>query len=384
MKQPFRSIFTICGLLLGIPLTSWLIGIGALSFLPEHNNLIDYGVICIFLGLIFFAIFPLAARGMKEMTASIEKSVENVRMSDLAIAVIGMILGLLLAMLISTAYSRIPNDWVSLILTVPTYLVLGYLGFMIPYRRRGEISSLISNRLAKNREAHEKSQEAKDTSAKKTLKKKEYAVPKLLDTSVIIDGRISDIVKTGFLEGPLIVPVYVLNELQLISDSSDDLKRGKGRRGLDIVNQMQDEDTTKIVILDEDFDEIHEVDAKLIKMAKAKGWKILTNDFNLNKVATVQGVTVLNINDLANAVKSLVLPGEHIKIQLIKSGKEHDQAVGYLEDGTMIVVENGKSRIGDEVQVVVTSVLQTSAGRMIFARLGDTQVHPSRSKKRTA
>lgn len=189
-----------------------------------------------------------------------------------------------------------------------------------------------------------------------------------MDTSVIIDGRIADICKTGFIEGTMVIPGFVLEELQHIADSSDVLKRNRGRRGLDILNRIQKELSVKVHIYEGDFEEIQEVDSKLVKLAKVLSGKVVTNDFNLNKVCELQGVPVLNINDLANAVKPVVLPGEELSVQVIKDGKEHNQGVAYLDDGTMIVVEGGREHIGNEIDVLVTSVLQTSAGRMIFAK----------------
>jgi uncharacterized protein YacL len=194
---------------------------------------------------------------------------------------------------------------------------------------------------------------------------------KILDTSVIIDGRISDICDTGFLEGILVIPNFVLNELQMIADSADSIKRNRGRRGLDILNKMQKDQGVKVKISDMDFPEIPEVDAKLVKLAKVMKAKVVTNDFNLNKVAEFHGVPVLNINQLSNALKPIVLPGEDMKISLVKEGKDASQAIGYLDDGTMVVVENGRRRLNHDVDVVVTSVLQTTAGRMIFGRLKD-------------
>lgn len=194
---------------------------------------------------------------------------------------------------------------------------------------------------------------------------------KILDTSVIIDGRIADICDTGFLEGILVIPNFVLNELQMISDSADSIKRNRGRRGLDILNKMQKDHSIKVKISDMDFYDIHEVDSKLVKLAKVMKAKVVTNDFNLNKVAEFHGVSVLNINQLSNALKPIVLPGEQMFVSLIKEGKDPNQAIGYLDDGTMIVVENGRKRLNDSVDVIVTSVLQTSAGRMIFARIKD-------------
>ncbi len=192
---------------------------------------------------------------------------------------------------------------------------------------------------------------------------------KILDTSVIIDGRISDICDTGFLEGILVIPNFVLNELQMIADSADSIKRNRGRRGLDILNKMQKDQSIMVKISDMDFKDTPEVDAKLVKLGKVMKAKIITNDYNLNKVAEFHGVPVLNINQLSNALKPIVLPGEEMNVALIKEGKDPDQAIGYLDDGTMVVVENGRKMLNREVDVTVTSVLQTTAGRMIFTRL---------------
>ncbi len=192
---------------------------------------------------------------------------------------------------------------------------------------------------------------------------------KLLDTSVIIDGRIADLCETGFIEGTLIVPHFILQELQHISDSSDGLKRARGRRGLDILNVLQKMTNIQVKLVEDDFPHVKEVDTKLIELGKQMNGKVLTNDFNLNKVAGIQGVEVLNINDLCNALKPVVLPGETIRVFVLKEGKESGQGVAYLDDGTMVVVDHARASIGKNVDVVVTSVLQTSAGRMIFTRL---------------
>lgn len=191
----------------------------------------------------------------------------------------------------------------------------------------------------------------------------------LLDTSVIIDGRIADICDTYFLTGKLILPRFVLKELQLIADSSDPLKRNRGRRGLDVLNKIRTNPNIQVKIHEMDFSEITTVDAKLVKMGQVMGAKIFTNDYNLNKVAELQGVKVLNINELANALKPVVMPGELMEVKILKEGKEHDQGVAYLDDGTMVVVDNGRRRIGQTLTVTITSVLQTQAGRMIFAKL---------------
>jgi uncharacterized protein YacL len=192
---------------------------------------------------------------------------------------------------------------------------------------------------------------------------------KILDTSVIIDGRIADLCETGFMEGGFVLPQFILQELQHIADSSDSLKRARGRRGLDVLRRIQEMPGIAVKIIDDDFPQIREVDAKVVALAKKLGAKIVTNDLNLNKVASLQGVKVLNINDLSNALRPIVLPGESLRVFVLKEGKEAGQGVAYLEDGTMVVVDDGKRLIGKHVEVIVTSVLQTTAGRMIFTRL---------------
>jgi uncharacterized protein YacL len=197
---------------------------------------------------------------------------------------------------------------------------------------------------------------------------------KILDTSVIIDGRIADIVETGFLDGILVIPQFVLRELQLVADSADSMKRNRGRRGLDILQKIQKNPDLQVRIVEDDFPQVREVDMKLIELAKVYGCKVVTNDFNLNKVATLHGVEVLNINELANALKPVVLPGETMKVFILKEGKEFNQGVAYLDDGTMVVVDHAKKLISKTVEITVTSVLQTTAGKMIFGRY-DERVH---------
>jgi len=202
---------------------------------------------------------------------------------------------------------------------------------------------------------------------------------KILDTSVIIDGRIADIVETGFLDGTLVIPQFVLRELQLVADSADSLKRNRGRRGLDILQKIQKMTQLHVQILEDDFPNVHEVDMKLIELAKVYNCKIVTNDFNLNKVAQLHGVEVLNINELANALKPIVLPGETMRVFILKEGKEYNQGVAYLDDGTMVVVDNAKKMISRTIDISVTSVLQTTAGKMIFGRF-DGRVHAVHDK----
>lgn len=278
-----------------------------------------------------------------------EESVKGMPITDLLAGLAGCITGLVISALIYPSLAQI-SDPVAAI-PVMVSLLLAYLGFKLGYAKKEELLSFLL-RNGKN---------AVDS---------EFMLGehKILDTSVIIDGRIADICKTGFIEGILVIPEFVLEELQHIADSSDLLKRNRGRRGLDILNKIQKELDVKVLIYEGDFEEISEVDSKLVRLAKVLEGKVVTNDYNLNKVCELQGVAVLNINDLANAVKPVVLPGEEIVVQVIKDGKEHGQGVAYLDDGTMIVVEGGRDFIGTTLEVLVTSVLQTSAGRMIFAK----------------
>jgi uncharacterized protein YacL len=268
-----------------------------------------------------------------------------------------LIAGLLIAALLGLILNDFPV--IGQVITVLSAVVFGYLGISVGTRKRDEAASVFGGGMKRYKGEQASSQPEKPAAG---------ACPKVLDTSVIIDGRIADIVKTGFLEGPLIVPGFVLEELRHIADSSDVLKRNRGRRGLDILNRMQKEMGVDIRINEQEVGEGLEVDSKLLKLAKLLGGKVVTNDFNLNKVAELQGVPVLNINELANALKPAVLPGEEMNVLVVKDGKEAGQGVAYLDDGTMIVVDGGKRHIGDTIGVTVTSVLQTAAGRMIFAK----------------
>ena len=274
----------------------------------------------------------------------------KVSVRGLSSAVFGLIFGLIMAKLVSDTLALIHIDeTVFYSLRVALTLVFCYLGMIVAIRGRDEFNIIVPY-------VKFSRQDQKD----------ELVV---LDTSVIIDGRIADICSTKFLDGKFIVPRFVLKELQQIADSSDSLKRARGRRGLDILGKLQKNPNIDIKIHNEDFADLKEVDAKIVKLAKVLGAKVFTNDFNLNKIAEIQGVSVLNVNELANALRPVVLPGETLDIRLIKEGKEYNQGVGYLEDGTMVVVDNGRRLIGQNVRVIVGSVLQTAAGRMIFGKL---------------
>ncbi|MEC2073976.1 PIN/TRAM domain-containing protein [Alkalihalophilus marmarensis] len=285
----------------------------------------------------------------------VEEAIVKAPVTDVLFGSMGLIIGLIVAYLIGIPLNVIQIPVVSTIVPIFVTIFLGYFGFQIGFKKRDELINLFTRNIGKD-----KKKEEEERASGSQLK--------ILDTSVIIDGRIADICKTGFLEGTLVIPEFVLEELQHIADSSDVLKRNRGRRGLDILNKIQKELPINVEIYEGDFEEIQEVDSKLVKLAKLSSGMVVTNDFNLNKVCELQGVSVLNINDLANAVKPVVLPGEELNVQVIKDGKEQHQGVAYLDDGTMIVVEGGRDYIGKNLDVVVTSVLQTSAGRMIFAK----------------
>ena len=310
-------------------------------------------------GIIFYIISSWLINLGKESTTKVEKALQRVPTSEIMVGSIGLITGLVIAYLISSGPIKlIPVAWLGTLFSIVIYMLLGYLGISISVKKREDIFGIFAI-LKKT------AQKDKDKASAKT---NSVIQPKILDTSVIIDGRIADICKTGFVEGPLIIPAFVLEELRHIADSSDALKRNRGRRGLDILNKIQKELDIDVEIIEKDFDEVSEVDTKLLKLAQHMNGKVVTNDYNLNKVAEFQKVAVLNINELANAVKPVVLPGEEMVVQVIKDGKEFGQGVAYLDDGTMIVVDGGKRYIGETIEVLVTSVLQTAAGRMIFVK----------------
>jgi len=245
---------------------------------------------------------------------------------------------------LSLMFSNIAVPILSTLLSIGAYVLCGFYGCKFGLTRRSEIMSGIARG---NGDAR----------------------PKVLDTSVIIDGRILDIALTGFIEGTFVVPEFVLRELRHIADHSDQTKRNRGRRGLDILKSLQKEFGSRVCIDSTDFSEVGEVDLKLLRLADKLGGVLVTNDYNLNKVAAVQNTPVLNINELAGAVKPILLPGEELRLMLLREGKEKEQGVGFLEDGTMVIVDGGRKYIGQEVDLSVTSSLQTAAGRMIFARL---------------
>jgi uncharacterized protein YacL len=306
-------------------------------------------------GLILFLLSPKLIELSIKITKNTELELSKVPANQILVGSIGLIIGLVIAYLISGAINNIPIPFVDNALSLVAYIFLGYLGVSLATKNLGDFSKLPEI----IRKSGSKSNSSKITNEAK---------PKILDTSVIIDGRISDICKTGFIEGDIIIPEFVLKELRHIADSSDNLKRVRGRRGLDILKVIQQDLDVEVKIVDTDFDDVSEVDIKLLKLAQKTNGMVVTNDYNLNKVAQLQGVPILNINELANAVKPVVIPGEQMTVQIIKEGKESNQGIAYLDDGTMIVVEGARHLINEVLNVTVTSVLQTAAGKMIFAK----------------
>lgn len=361
-EKILRAIFVLLFTVLGIVLSRQ--GETVLALLLPNSVLTEtilgstfMSLAAMLFGGIFGAIIgsfisPYLIKSLFMFTSTVEKSLSAMSTQDLIAGTLGLFLGLIIANLVGLAFGSVP--YIGPYVSVALSIILGYLGMHLVVSKKSELAGWLH--------LH-----AEGSFDKK--KNKDHHTGKLLDTNVIIDGRVADIYRSGFLEGPIIVPVFVLEELQKIADSSDILKRNRGRRGLDILNHMRKNSKDDVIIVTNDFEDISEVDSKLVKLAREKNYKIVTNDYNLNKVAELQGVAVLNINDLAIAVKPAVIPGEQIFVQLVKSGKEEGQGVAYLEDGTMIVVENGSQCIGKEVPVIITSVLQTSAGKMIFAKL---------------
>ena len=361
-EKILRAIFVLLFTVLGIVLSRQ--GETVLALLLPNSVLTEtilgitfMSLAAMLVGGIFGAIIgsfisPYLIKSLFMFTSTVEKSLSAMSTQDLIAGTLGLFLGLIIANLVGLAFGSVP--YIGPYVSVALSIILGYLGMHLVVSKKSELAGWLH--------LH-----AEGSFDKK--KNKDHHTGKLLDTNVIIDGRVADIYRSGFLEGPIIVPVFVLEELQKIADSSDILKRNRGRRGLDILNHMRKNSKDDVIIVTNDFEDISEVDSKLVKLAREKNYKIVTNDYNLNKVAELQGVAVLNINDLAIAVKPAVIPGEQIFVQLVKSGKEEGQGVAYLEDGTMIVVENGSQCIGKEVPVIITSVLQTSAGKLIFAKL---------------
>lgn len=312
---------------------------GIFNIIYSNLELITFIIVSI------LAFFTVAIPLSKRLAYKLETLLEENTLQEILIYVVAIAIGLGVANLIGNAFVQHKKYTPFVILL---YIGLGYFSYHTAQLKKEEIKRWFS---------------------KKGVTQYDGATPKILDTSVIIDGRIVDILRTGFIEGKIVIPVFVLDELRHIADSSDGLKRNRGRRGLDILNEIQENLSVTVEIIEKDYKSIKEVDSKLIKLAEELNGALVTNDYNLNKVASFQKMVVLNINELANAVRPVVLPGEEMHVLVVKEGKEDSQGIGYLNDGTMIVVEGGKKYVGEMMDVVVTTVLQTAAGRMIFTKL---------------
>lgn len=355
LKKIVRGVLTGVGMAVGYGVGEAMLKISAIRdlwlFSSSYKVLLLVIFMALIFGIIFFLLSPIIYSGVSELIEYVEKNIQKLSVGELAYGAVGALIALIITSLLSSPLLDVHKVF-GPIVVIFLNLIAVIIGTDIMMKKKEDITNILLN-LKKNGI---------------TKEKKIKSVPKVLDTSVIIDGRIFDICETGFIEGPLIIPNFVLDELRHISDSADGLKRIRGRRGLDILNKIQKELNIETQIWEGDFPKIEEVDSKLLKLAQVLKGKVITNDYNLNKVAEVQGVPVLNINELSNAIKPVVIPGEEMTVEVVKDGKESSQGVAYLDDGTMIVVENGRKLIGEEVDVLVTSVLQTAAGRMIFAK----------------
>lgn len=354
LKKIVKFIFGIIGAIMGYNSVVMLGVSEEIEFTTGNIGafLISKQFIAIIIGAIigYFLISFLLEKFL-DFILNFDYKLKEVSWKKIVISFLGIILGLIIGSLINLAFSISSIPGLGLPLQILINVIFIYIGLTLALYKSDDIF----NFLFENSKFLESSTSSNITK-------------KILDTSVIIDGRIYDICQTGFIEGELIIPEFVLEELRHIADSSDGLKRNRGRRGLDILKKMQKDNKIEVNIIGKNYEEIPEVDSKLVKMAKEYQAKIVTNDFNLNKVSELQGVFVLNINELANAVKPVVLPGEEMDVKVIKEGKEDRQGIGYLDDGTMIVVDNGIDYMDEKISVLVTSILQTAAGRMIFAK----------------
>lgn len=357
-----RLLVGLLGATIGYALSSVLklLGLSQMFLTFGPNAVTAQFIISFSIALIFFLIFFIASPWIMKQAIKLakatEKELQKIPFTQMVTGTIGLVIGLLIAFLLSGLLRNLLGANIfSGILSFGVYGLFVYLGMSLAIRNLADLSKLPE--LIKRAPV-----------VTKPTKLVHSIPPKILDTSVIIDGRVADICQTGFIEGSIIIPEFVLEELRHIADSSDGLKRNRGRRGLDILNRIQKELKIEVKIVDIDFEDVQEVDIKLIKLAKQMDGFVVTNDFNLNKVAELHGVRVLNINELANAVKPVVLPGEEMVVLVVKEGKENKQGIAYLDDGTMIVVEEGRRYMNETIEVVVTSVLQTAAGRMIFAK----------------
>lgn len=354
-KRIIRLIYVIVGAAIGfyyLPLFWDLVNF--------HLNSALFVFMDIVIGALIFLILSLPlAKPTEQLVARIEKSLISLSPVYLFFGTLLTIVGLVLAVLISIPLWRTGIPVVNNVLPILLMVIFSYFGYRIGTTRLDDWKNLLSGHRVRSKNSNTEVIDQKDEN---------YHHYKILDTNILIDGRIYDLVKTGFLEGTLLVPNFVLYELQYIADSGESIKRVRGRRGLDILNKLRKEKIVPIEMYDGDFEDIPEVDSKLIALAKKVNGVIVTNDYNLNKVIQFQNVQVLNINNLAKSLRPRVIPGETLKVVVVKNGTERQQGVAYLDDGTMVVVEDGRYFMNERIEVEVTSALQTDAGRMIFAR----------------
>ena len=344
LRLVFAIIFGTTGFLLGRELYGHALALHVSTQWGQYALLIVTPVAGAILGVV---LVPAAQALFENELAQLERAIDRLAPGELVGGAVGLVTGLVIAFLVKSvlfefvAFAGTTGGYIAIALYLVLSVFAAFLGARVGAKQRVSLGGFATQPIATGGE------------------------PKLLDTSVIIDGRILDIVSSGFLEGPLLLPRFVLRELQFVADSADALKRTRGRRGLELLTRLQRAMPIEIVERDP---EAAGVDAKLVALARERGAKLITNDYNLNRVANVEGVTVLNINELANAVKPILLPGEELRVTVIREGREREQGVGYLDDGTMIVVEGGRGRVGETLDVAVTSAIQTAAGKMIFAR----------------
>ncbi|WP_318767110.1 PIN/TRAM domain-containing protein [Lactiplantibacillus carotarum] len=356
-KLTVRLVFIVVGGTLGLTYLPILWD----TVMSQPNMLLNNIFTNFLLGaLVLWVLSLFLANATVRLVDRVEKNLSKQNPMTLLFGSVGFIIGLLIAVLISQLFSRSPLFLLNTVVPIILMLFFGYIGARVGTTRIDEWRKVFNFR------RRDKDVDPEITDAQPD---KNYHHYKILDTNILIDGRIYDLVKTGFLEGTLLVPNFVLYELQYIADSADSIKRVRGRRGLDILNKLRNENIIPVEMYEGDFEDVPEVDSKLIQLAKKVNGVIVTNDYNLNKVIEFQNVQVLNINQLAKSLKPRVIPGEEMNVMVVKNGSERQQGVGYLDDGTMVVVEDGKFYINEKVDVVVTSALQTDAGRMIFARL---------------
>ena len=370
LERLMRSLITLLGMGVGAVAATMVLPLLARTypetFLQPFAPVAVYAALCILCGLILFLLSKRVIKWMLQLGAMLERQWDAMPTQQIVLACIGLILGLAVAALINQLVLSAGANLLTISFSAIIYVMLGTLGLQIGFRRYKQDGKRLFHKWSRRRT------ELADTAAELMEDAPEtdtVGTRKILDTSVIIDGRILDVVRTGFMEGELIAPQFVLAELQHIADSSDAMRRARGRRGLDVLGKLRQEKGVKVTVNLTDYDDVAEVDVKLLRLCQELGGVVVTNDYNLNKVAAVTGIRVLNINDLANAVKPMLMAGEELTVQITREGKEPGQGVAYLDDGTMIVVENGRRFVGENVPVVVTTVLQTSAGRMIFTRL---------------